>query len=212
MKELKLYKQIEIAVEKLKQGEIIIFPTDTVYGVGCDISNENAIRKVFLAKGRDFRKPLAAHVANFEQIEMVAYTEHPLFLKLYEAFLPGPLAIILPKKDFVSDLVTGGFPTISIRFPDCFESIELARMLGRPLSATSANPSGLPAPSDSCDIDTEFVEKVSFVIDSGKTKYQIESTIIDLTFEKPTIRRVGVISVNNIEKLLGIHLEILQLK
>lgn len=202
------YREVEIAVDLLNKGKIIIFPTDTVYGVGGDILNEVAIQKVYIAKGRDFSKPLAAHVANLEQIEMIGETHNPYFFKLFDAFLPGPLAIILPKKNLVSNLVTGGLSTVSIRFPNCYEAVELSRLFGRPLAATSANPSGLPAPIDDVEIEPTLIKKVSFILKRGSTLYKKESTIIDLSFAKPIIRRVGAIPIEKIEKVLGMKLNI----
>lgn len=202
------YREIEVAVDFLSKGKIVIFPTDTVYGLGGDILNEVAIQRVFFAKGRDFSKPLAAHVANLQQIEMVAETDNPLFFKLFDFFLPGPLAVILPKKNLVPNLVTSGLSSISIRFPDCFEAIELARLLGRPLAATSANHAGLPAPIDDEEIEPSLAKKVSFILRRGSTLYKKESTIIDLSYEKPKILRVGAIPLEEIEKVLGIRLKI----
>lgn len=207
-----LKDQIELAVSYLLQGRLIIFPTDTVYGIGCDMYNSEAVKNIFLAKGREFGKPLTAHVGTIEQIQMVAKTENTLFAKLYEAFLPGPLAIILPKKSQVSNLVSGDLDTISIRFPDCSVSIELAKLLGRPITATSANLSGCPAPIDVADISKELFKKVEFIISLGKTKYQKESTIIDLTLENPTIRRVGAVPVEKLEKVLGSKVDIINRK
>lgn len=203
------YREIKIAVDFLKKGKIIIFPTDTVYGVGGDILNEVAIQRVFIAKGREFSKPLAAHVANLEQIEMVGEANSPYFFKLFDVFLPGPLAVILPKKNVVPNLVTSGLSTISIRFPDCYEAVELAKLLGRPLAATSANPTGLPAPIDEKGIESALANKVNFILKRGSTLYKKESTIIDLSFEKPIIRRVGAIPVEEIENVLGIKLNII---
>ncbi|MGQ9819324.1 MAG: L-threonylcarbamoyladenylate synthase [Candidatus Kapaibacteriales bacterium] len=201
------YREVEEAADLLKQGKIIIFPTDTVYGIGGDILNESAVQKIFLVKGRDFRKPLATHVANWEQIEMVAETDNPYFYKLFDVFLPGPLAVILPKKSLVPNLVTSGLSTVSIRFPNCFEAIELARLLGRPLAATSANPSGLSSPIDEEEINPNLAKEVSFVIKRGTTLYKKESTIVDLSYEKPIIRRIGAIPIEKIEKVLGLKID-----
>ncbi len=197
------------AVEILDKGGIVAFPTDTVYGIGCDIFNETAVQKIFRLKQREFTKPLAAHIGSFDQIHNIADISHHLFHILSSKFLPGPLAIILPKKEIINDGVTAGFKSISIRFPDCREAIELALGLGRPIAATSANPSGLPSAIHHNDVKSYFGEKVDYIIESGFTKFRQESTIIDLSTEEPLIRRVGYIEPETIEKAIGMKVKVL---
>lgn len=197
---------IKVAAEVLQQGGIVGFPTETVYGIGCDILNPSAVEKIFQLKKREKSKPLAAHVGSFDQIEMVADTNVEFFDKLYENFLPGPLAVILPKKELVDNVVTCGLNTISIRFPDCTEAIELALALGRPVAATSANLSGQPSAIHHSDVQKYFPNELDFIVEGGFTKYRKESTIIDLTTSPPKILRVGVIPKEEIEKIIRIKL------
>ncbi|MCX7909222.1 MAG: L-threonylcarbamoyladenylate synthase [Ignavibacteria bacterium] len=194
--------EIQLAVEVLRKGGIIAFPTETVYGVGCDIFNVKAVEKVFELKKREKTKPLAAHVGSLEQIQMVSNTDVKYFNILYEKFLPGPLAIILPKLPIVDSAVTCGLDTISIRFPDCKEAIELALGLGRPIAATSANISGYPSAIHHSDVEKYFPSELDFIVRGGLTKYQKESTIIDLTQNPPVILREGAIPKQVIEDIL----------
>jgi len=198
---------IQKVVNILKSGGVIGFPTDTVYGIGCDIFNISAVKRIFELKRREATKPLAAHVGSFDQIEMVAYTNNKYFKALAEKFLPGPLAIILPKRKIVDDAVTCGLPSISIRFPDCLEAIELANSLGVPIAATSANISGMPSAIHHQDVYKYFPSELDFVVESGYTKYRIESTIIDLTADSPKILRVGAVPIEKIEAVLNLKLK-----
>ncbi|ROL57859.1 threonylcarbamoyl-AMP synthase [Bacteroidetes/Chlorobi group bacterium Naka2016] len=198
--------ELNYVVDILLQGGIVGFPTETVYGIGCDIFNLSAVEKIFDLKKRDKTKPLAAHVGSFEQIEMVANTNVKFFETLYKKFLPGPLAIILPKKPIVDSVVTCGLETISIRFPDCKEAVELALGLGRPIAATSANLSGQPSAVHHEDVLKYFPDCLDFVVQSGFTKYRKESTIINLTVSPPKILRQGAIPIEEIEKVLQVKL------
>jgi len=194
--------KLDDAIEVLRNGGVVGFPTDTVYGIGCDVFNAKAAEKIFSLKQREKSKPLAAHVGSWEQIEMVAQTHVPFFDILREEFLPGPLAIVLPKLPAVPDVVTCGLATISIRYPDCPEAIELALGLGSPIAATSANLSGKPSAIHHNDVKAYFPTELDFIVEAGYTKYRKESTIIDLTKERPEILRIGVISKEQIEDVL----------
>lgn len=193
---------VSFAIDLLKKGGIVAFPTETVYGIGCDIFNLNAIKRIYEIKKRDAAKPLAAHVGSIEQIKMVAFTDVQYFDVFSQKFLPGPLAIILPRLQTISSLVTSGLDTISIRFPDCAEAIDLALGLGNPIAATSANLSGMPSAVHHTDVINYFQDNVDFIIQSGTTKFKKESTIVDLTQTPPKILREGVISKFEIELIL----------
>ncbi len=193
---------VSLAIDLLKKGGVVAFPTDTVYGIGCDIFNLSAIKRIYEIKKRDASKPLAAHVGSIEQIKMVAITNVQYFDVLCQKFLPGPLAIVLPKLQTVSNIVTSGMDTISIRFPDCSEAIDLALGLGNPIAATSANLSGMPSAVHHIEVINYFKDSVDFVIKAGTTKFKKESTIVDLTQTPPKILREGVISKIEIEQIL----------
>jgi L-threonylcarbamoyladenylate synthase len=188
---------LQKSVDALKAGEPIAFPTETVYGLGADIYNIDACRKVFEIKDRSFDKPLAAHISNLDMANEVGFLDERFF-KLAQRFLPGPLAIIIHKKSCVPDLVTSGFSTISIRFPDDINAINLIEAFGKPIAATSANISGKASSIDGNSAVQQLNGKVSIIINEGFTKYKIESTIITLAETKPKILRVGAIKTEDI--------------
>ncbi|MCX7879137.1 MAG: L-threonylcarbamoyladenylate synthase [Ignavibacteria bacterium] len=198
--------EIETIRKILSNDGVIAFPTETVYGIGCDIFSQKGVERIFALKKREAKKPLAAHVGSFEQIRQVGNTSVKYFDILANKFLPGPLAIIIPKLETVSNSVTCNFPSISIRFPDCEEFIQLALSFGRPIAATSANFSGEPSSIHHSQVKTYFEGKIDYIVEGGDTKYRKESTIIDLTKEKPTILRIGVIQPEELEEVLKMKL------
>lgn len=187
----------------LKDGEVIAFPTETVYGLGAHIFQANAVMKIFEIKGRDFNKPMAAHISNLNQVELLAFDIPDEFYKLAEAFLPGALSIVLKKKPNVPDIVTAGFDTIAIRYPDNKIALELIENFGQPLAATSANISGKNSAKKVDEIVSEFRSIIPLIIDDGPTLYGIESTVISLVdISKPRVFRQGQISLIDIESVL----------
>ncbi len=197
---------IQEAIEILKNSGIVAFPTETVYGLGCDFSDTAALKKIFEVKGRSFSKPLAAHISKLEEVEMLADDIPNIFFELAEKFLPGPLSIVLKKKEGVSGIMTAGMNTVAIRFPSDNTAHQLISQYGKPLAATSANISGRNGFISAKDILSEFDNKIPIIIDGGVTKYKIESTVISLVGE-PLLLREGAISVSKIEEVLKIKLE-----
>jgi L-threonylcarbamoyladenylate synthase len=197
-------KAIEIAVTSLKDGNVIIFPTETVYGVGCDIFNDNAVHAIFELKKRPLSLPLTAHCSSIAMVESVCEDIPSIFYRIAAIFLPGPLSVILKKKRNVSDLVSSGKKTLAVRIPDDKIALELINKFGKPVAATSANLSGQKAIISVNEIPIEFDGKIDCIIEGGKCKYGSESTIISLIEEIPVILRQGVIPKEKIEYLLGI--------
>ncbi|MBU1046087.1 threonylcarbamoyl-AMP synthase [Patescibacteria group bacterium] len=175
--------QIEKAGEILKKGGIIAYPTDTVYGIGCNAFDDKAVKKILDIKGRVPNNALLVAVSDFRMMEEIVFVKEKE-RRFMEKFLPGPIAFILPKKPKISDLVTGGKKTIGIRMPDSKETLEIITKAGFPIITTSANFSGKKPAVKSEDIDL----KVDFVVE-GKCKYKKPSTIVDLI--KKTIVREG---------------------
>jgi len=170
--------QIKKAVDILKKGGIIAYPTDTVYGLGANIFNQKAVRKVFQLKGRNFNKALSVAVANFQMIENIVYLskENKEFIK---KLLPGPLTLILPKKKIISNLITGRGELIGIRLPESEEAIKIVKEAKFPITATSANLSGkreITNPEE-LELNVDFIVK-------GACKYKKPSTVIDLVNRK----------------------------
>jgi L-threonylcarbamoyladenylate synthase len=187
----------EKAKKYLDNSEPIIFPTETVYGLGCKMSDLEAVKKIYKIKERDAKKPLAAHISNLEQVKELVEEIPPLFYDLAEKYLPGPLAIIMKKKATVSDEITSGFDTISIRFPDNQECLDLIDYIGEPLAATSANISGEPAVLSGTHAFEKMNHKVGLILDGGLTKYEKESTVISIIKGEIQILRQGILSIEN---------------
>jgi len=190
--------QIDRAVEVLKQGGVIAYPTDTVYGIGCDILNEKAVRKVFELKGRDFSKPMSIACVDIamakKYISMKKYDDLSAIIERVSHLLPGPYTIILPKNSRISDLITAGPKMVGIRIPDNKLCLSIIKKFGQPIITTSANLSGEPDIKKYEDI----ILSVDFIV-KGKCKYEQPSTIFDPINKKILRRGVGL---NQIKKLL----------
>ncbi len=186
-----------LAAEFIKRGEIVAFPTETVYGLGADGLNVAACEKIFAAKGRPSDKPLSLHVANLEMVERVAKISLAAE-KLFAAFCPGALTIILPKNKIIPDFVTGGKSSVGIRFPANDVALSLIKLSGVPIAAPSANLSGKNPPRTAQEVLENLSGRVEIILDGGACKFGISSTIIDLTAPEPKILRHGAISEEKI--------------
>ena len=195
--------KIKEASEVIKKGGTVAFPTETVYGLGADALNPEAILKVFKAKGRPSDNPLIVHIATFSGLELIAKRPAKFALVLIKEFWPGPLTIILKKKKIVPDIVTGGLDTVAVRMPDNRIALSLIKKAGVPLVAPSANLSGKPSPTRAKDVAADLSGKIDVIIDGGKTRIGIESTVIDMTTSPPTLLRPGGLPVEEIEKVVG---------
>ncbi len=201
-----LEQAIQIAGDSLLNNEPLVFPTETVYGVGALIYNENAIRKVFEIKERNYGNPLSAHISTIEDVNYLCDNIPELFWKIAEKFLPGPISIILEKNESVPDIVTGGLKSINIRMPDNFIFSQLSKYVNQPIAATSANLSGRPSPNTAITVFDDLNNRVKYIIDGGRCKYAIESTIISLIGSEPVLIRPGVIEQTSIEAVLNMKL------
>ena len=188
------------AIKALANGEIIVYPTDTLYGLGADIYNIDAVRKVFEAKKRPIDKPLSVAVSNFDELKKISFINNKI-QRLVEAFLPGKLTLILIKKKCVPDIVTGGYDKVAIRIPNCEIALELLSKFG-PLTATSANIHGVKTPAIISDIRMQFKKKdIAMYLDIGRLEGQ-PSTIVDMTGKKIKILREGSITKKDILKAI----------
>lgn len=188
-------------VQSIKSGNVVAFPTETVYGLGADTWNEDAIRKVFETKGRPSDNPLIIHISDLSQLDSFVSEIPEAASILMNAFWPGPLSIILKKKKAVLDIVTAGLETVALRMPNHPIALEFISQTG-PLVAPSANTSGKPSPTKASHVRQDFGADFN-VIDGEATQIGLESTVIDLSVEVPTILRPGIISKQQIEELLG---------
>ncbi len=198
---------IEEYADKILRGELVGFPTETVYGLGADASNLDAIRRLYELKGRPVDNPLIVHISSLGQLQSLT-PDYPLSgtaEKLAREFWSGPLTMILPKKPEVLDAVTAGLPTVAVRMPNCREALELIDLTG-PLVAPSANLSGKPSPTRVEHVREDFGEDFP-VIDGGQTMIGLESTVLDLTTKPLRIYRPGFISKEEIEEVAGEEVE-----
>ena len=194
-------KVLILAAEMIKNGELVAFPTETVYGLGADGLSIEACRKIFIAKGRPSDKPLSLHVASLEMAEKIAKITAQAE-KLFAKFLPGALTIILPKNKIVPDFVTSGKSSVGIRFPANDVALSLIKLAGVPIAAPSANLSGKTPPKTVREVFDNLSGKIPLILDGGQCELGISSTIIDLTSEKPQILRHGAISDEKIWEVL----------
>jgi L-threonylcarbamoyladenylate synthase len=189
------------AVRLVRAGEVIAFPTETVYGVGCDPGSSTAVERLFTLKGRPEHKPLSLHVADFDQARPYVEAWPMRALRLAETFWPGPVALILPRSMKLGAFVTAGAATVGLRCPASDVCLELLRELGKPLAGTSANLSGEPAATSADEVRAIFPDLP--VVDGGPCEHGIASTIVDCTGEVTRVLRVGAVPAEAIQDLLG---------
>lgn len=194
--------QIDQAVECLKKGGLIAIPTETVYGLAADASNEMAVRKVFEAKGRPIDHPLIVHIAELNDVSRWAKDIPNYALKLAEHYWPGPMTLILKKQAHVLDTVTGGQDTVGIRIPNHPVAQQLLKAFGGGLAAPSANRFGYISPTSAEHVRQDLGDVVDIILDGGNCGIGIESTIIDCSGDAPKILRPGMISEKDIFELL----------
>lgn len=190
------------AAQCLKAGGLIAFPTETVYGLGADALNETAAKRIYAAKGRPSDNPLIVHIAEVQDLEVLGYPNEKAYA-LAQAFWPGPLTIILPKKDIVPHGTTGGLDTVAIRMPSHPAALSLIRQSGVYVAAPSANTSGRPSPTKAGHVIEDMNGKIEYIIDGGPVGIGIESTIIDVSGDVPTILRPGFITKKMLEQIIG---------
>lgn len=200
--ELLSSSDISRAAELLLQGEILAFPTETVYGLGALIFLPSAIEKIFIAKGRPSDNPLIAHISNLSQLTKIAKNIPDDFFLLYKAFFPGPLTVVLQKTDEVPSLVSAGLDSIALRMPSHPLALALIEKVGQPLVAPSANISGKPSSTEFNHVLHDFDGKISAIVKGDSSEIGIESTVISLLGDVPTILRPGHITKDQIQSVL----------
>ena len=191
------------AAELIRKGELVAFPTETVYGLGANALDANAVKKIYEAKGRPQTNPIIVHVSGKEQAQSLVTTWTEDAEKLAEAFWPGPLTIVLPKNDRVPSITTAGSPTVALRCPDDETALMLIETSGFPIAAPSANTSGNLSPVDGFHVLQDLEGKIPMLLDSGQVPGGIESTVIDLSGPKPKLLRPGLLQLSEIEQVIG---------
>jgi L-threonylcarbamoyladenylate synthase len=194
---------IQHAASFLKAGEIVAIPTETVYGLAANAFDANAVAKIFEAKNRPFFDPLIVHTFALEQIyQLVEEIPAPL-LALAKKYWPGPLTLLLPKKEIIPDIVTSGLPNVGVRIPQQTETLELLKLLHFPLAAPSANPFGYVSPTSAQHVYAQLQGKIPYILDGGECQVGLESTIVGMQNGMVTIFRIGGLSMEAIEAIVG---------
>lgn len=210
MKKTKIYDwtsninsdELNNCIEVLKNGGIIVFPTETVYGIGANAFFENSVKEIYRVKKRPNEKPLAIMVSGIEEIEKYAVISNEIERKIIKKFMPGPITIILKRKKGVLDYVASGKDTIGVRIPDNRIILEILRKSKLPIVAPSANISGMPSGIDFNSIKSDFEGNVDICINGGKCKLEEPSTIIQVVDNEIEILRQGKIKKQDIEQVL----------
>ena len=193
---------IKDAANIIKKGGLVVFPTETVYGLGANGLDEVAVGKIFKAKGRPQDNPLILHVHSMEQIGELVVEIPEIAIRAMERFWPGPLTILFKKSDKVPDIITGGLNTVAIRMPKNHIALELIKSSDCPIAAPSANISGRPSPTSSDHVIQDLMGKVNMIIDGGKTGIGLESTVLDLSGDIPMILRPGGVTLEDLRSII----------
>lgn len=194
---------IERAVEVLRSGQLVAFPTETVYGLGADAGNPQALARLYAAKGRPANHPVIVHIAEPAMLERWAVNVPDSAYTLAQAFWPGPLTLVLPRCTHVLDQVTGGQETVALRIPSHPVALALLRSFDGGLAAPSANSFGKLSPTKAEDVERDLGSAVAMILDGGACQVGIESTIVDITGDEARVLRPGMISQPSIERVLG---------
>jgi L-threonylcarbamoyladenylate synthase len=194
---------IQKAADLLNEGKLVAIPTETVYGLAANAFNEEAVLKIFEAKNRPHFDPLIVHSSSPEWTKQHVDNIPPTAITLMDEFWPGPLTLVLPKKDFVPDLVTSGLDTVAVRVPSHPMTSDLIQRLDFPLAAPSANPFGYISPTSAQHVNDQLGDKVDYILDGGPTKVGLESTIVGFEEGKPVIYRLGGLGIDLIQEVIG---------
>ncbi len=186
------------AAKLIASGEVVGMPTETVYGLAANALDENAVKKIFIAKGRPADNPLIVHIAELDDIFTLCHDIPENALKIAKALWPAPLTLILPKKDIVPYVTSGGLDTVGVRMPCCQSALKLIKKSGKPLAAPSANTSGKPSPTNAMHVFDDMQGKISAIIDGGECSVGVESTVICFENDNVRILRPGFVTPNDL--------------
>lgn len=198
----KVTQSPSIAARFIRHGELVAFPTETVYGLGADIFNEEAVRKIFVAKGRPSDNPLIAHIADLSQLDSLTSRITPAARRLIERFFPGPLTVILPKSSRVPLVATAGLDTIGVRMPDHPMAQQFLRACGVPVVAPSANLSGRPSPTTWQAVREDLDGRIGCLLQGDQTRVGLESTVVDCTGDVPRVLRAGAVTLEHLREVI----------
>ena len=192
---------LQKAAEAIRNGGLVAFPTETVYGLGADGLNEDAVKSIYEAKGRPSDNPLILHIAGVDMLYEIAQNITDTAKKLMDAFWPGPLTLVFDKKEIVPDVTSGGLKTVAVRFPAHTLAQKLIEMSKTPIAAPSANTSGRPSPTKAEHVKEDLDGKIPWILDGGSCDIGVESTVVDVTGNEPVILRPGKITIEEISAL-----------
>lgn len=209
MKILRLHKnnydRLKDVAKIINDGKVVVFPTETVYGIGVNGLEVDAIEKLYKIKGRDYNKPISLLVSSYEMIESVANIVSPMEKRIIENFFPGPITLVLDKKDVVPDILTAGTNTVGIRMPDSEFCLRLIDYVGKPIATSSANISGRESGVDIENIYAQFGDMVDLYVDNDEERSDISSTVVRVVGEELVILRSGAISKEDIMKKINLE-------
>ena len=194
---------IRRAAAVIRGGGLVAFPTETVYGLGADAFNPLAVARIFEIKNRPYFDPLILHIADFNDLSKLILDLPVPAERLIKRFWPGPLTVVLSKKDEVPDIVTAGLPTVAVRMPDHFMALSLIQAAGSPIAAPSANPFGYVSPTTAEHVRDQLGDQVDLILDGGPCEIGLESTILSFLEERPRLLRPGGLPLEEIESIIG---------
>jgi L-threonylcarbamoyladenylate synthase len=194
---------INKAARLLIEGEVVGIPTETVYGLAADATNENAVKKIFEAKGRPQDNPLIVHLSELSELECYVKDIPFTAYQLAEKFWPGPLTMVLPKRDIIPDITSAGLDTVGIRIPAHKTAREIIKACGKPLAAPSANLSGSPSPTSAQHVFKDMIGRIPAVVDGGVCPVGVESTVVSFAKDGVNLLRPGFISVSDLQTVVG---------
>ncbi len=198
----KLTNSIDVAARYIFSGEIVAFPTETVYGLGANVFDEAAIEKIFVAKGRPSDNPLIAHIGSLSQLDLLTDDIPPTAAKLIDSFFPGPLTIVLPKREDVPAIATADLATIGVRMPLHQLALSFIRACRMPLVAPSANLSGKPSPTTWQAVKADLDGRIACILKGEPTDVGLESTVVDCTGSEPIVLRTGAITLEQLREVI----------
>lgn len=196
-------KSYERCGEVIRQGGTVVFPTETVYGLGANAFDAAAVDKIYKAKGRPGDNPLIVHVADIKDVSPLVVEIPEKAKKLMEAYWPGPMTLIMKKSDRIPERVSAGLPTVAVRFPSHPAAQKFIKACGVPIAAPSANISGRPSPTRGEHVIEDMLGKVDVILIGPESKVGLESTVVDMTSDIPTVLRPGGITVEDLKKVVG---------
>lgn len=200
-------KNIDFAADLLLKGKLVAIPTETVYGLAANALNEKAVLSIFEAKQRPFFDPLIIHLPDIDSISKYAELKDERLQKLAKTFWPGPLTLLLPKKNIIPNIVTSGLDQVAVRIPNHPLTLELLKKINIPLAAPSANPFGYVSPTEPSHVNDQLGDKIDYILDGGACNIGLESTIVGIEDGKVCVFRLGGLAIEEIEKNIE-HVEL----